>query len=89
MKVSDLATLEVSAEVFEDSLLVGCDTILFGDSRRFRKIVAPLSLRCKPLNTHPSVPEDLNPLIHPIICMEGLRKNMKSLSRGSVSRPRL
>jgi len=79
VKVYDLAISDVSAEVFEDSLLLGCDTILLGDCRRFRKTVAPLSVRCKPLNPHPSMSENLNPKINPIICMEGLRKNMKNL----------
>ena len=52
----DLATFDVSAEVFEDSVLLGYDTILFGDFRRIRKIVAPVT--CEPLNTYTSLPDD-------------------------------
>ena len=89
MKGKDLATFEVSADVFEDSVLLGCDAILLGESRRFRKIVAPLSSTCESLNTHPSMSDDLNTLSHPIICMKGLEKNMKSLSQWSVSGARL
>jgi hypothetical protein len=51
VKGYDLATFDVSAEVLEDSLLLGCDTVLLGDIRRFRKIVASLSLKCTPLNS--------------------------------------